>query len=143
MKKTFLAPIAEKLYIVQQYTIDSIASELSIAEKTVRLWKADGNWEQKRTAYLKTKTEFHEDLYNFARKLMKLISLEMDRLIDGGYGDEEQDKRIESRINSMTRLLGQLPKTKDYESKIKEEKLGTVKVSGDEISNRVHEILNS
>lgn len=144
MKKNILMPIAERMFIVEQQTIDSIAGNLQVAEKTVRLWKAEGNWDIKRSQYLKTKTDFHEDLYNFARKLMKVIALDMDRMLENPtIDDSERDKRLESRINSMSRLLDKLPKTKDYESKIKAEAEAEneSEVSGDIISQKVHEIL--
>jgi len=144
MKKNILMPIAERMFIVDQQTIDSIAGNLQVAEKTVRLWKAEGNWDIKRSQYLKTKTDFHEDLYNFARKLMKVIALDMDRMLDNPtIDDSERDKRLESRINSMSRLLDKLPKTKDYESKIKAEAEAEneAAVSGDIVSQKVHEIL--
>ena len=146
MKKQVLMPAAERMYVVEQYTIDGIAEELGIAEKTVRLWKTEGNWDVKRQRLLKTKTDFHEDLYNFARKLMNVISLDLDNLSCGtGESDidESIDKRIESRVNAMSRLLDKLPKTKDYEISVKKEKedANKVDVSGDVIAQRVREIL--
>lgn len=142
MKKDVLMPIAERMYIVEQQTIDSIAASLQIAEKTVRNWKSDANWELKRAQYLKTKTDFHEDLYNFARKLMKVIALDLDRMLeDPASEDSERDKRLESRINSMSRLLDKLPKTKDYETKVKAEAEAEAEVSGDVIAQKVKEIL--
>jgi hypothetical protein len=144
MKRQILEPIAERMYVVDQMTLNTISTDLKLAEKTVWTWKQDGNWDVKRDQYLKTKTDFHADLYNFARKLMKLIDMDMERMIESPLvGDEERDKRLESRINSMSRLLDKLPKTKDYESKIKNEAEAENRadVSGDAIAQKVKEIL--
>jgi hypothetical protein len=144
MKRQILEPIAERMYVVDQMTLNTISTDLKLAEKTVWSWKQDGNWDVKRDQYLKTKTDFHADLYNFARKLMKLIDMDMERMIESPLvGDEERDKRLESRINSMSRLLDKLPKTKDYESKIKNEAEAENRadVSGDAIAQKVKEIL--
>lgn len=144
MKKDMLMPIAERMYVIEQQTIDSTAASLQVAEKTIRLWKAEGNWDVKRSQYLKTKTDFHEDLYNFARKLMKVIALDLDRMIETPtIDDAERDKRIESRINSMSRLLDKLPKTKDYEARVKAEEQAEAEVPGDMIAAKVKEILGA
>ena len=144
MKRQILEPIAERMYVVDQMTLNTISTDLKLAEKTVWTWSNEGNWAIKRDQYLKTKTDFHADLYNFARKLMKLIDMDMERMIESPLvGDEERDKRLESRINSMSRLLDKLPKTKDYESKIKTEAEAENRadVSGDDIAQKVKEIL--
>lgn len=117
MKKQESFAIAEQMYVSEQATIDYIATRLNLAEKTVRNWKAQGGWDGKREQLLKTKTTFHDELYGFARKLMRVIQNDMDRMLDPSSADDpERDGRIESRVNSMTRLLDKLPKTKDYEA---------------------------
>lgn len=145
MKRDVLMPAAERMFVVEQATIDTIASELKIAEKTVRNWKKEGDWDTKRSKYNKVKTDFHEDLYVLARKIMKLLQIEVDRLVENaGKSDEEQDSRIESRINSLSRLLDKLPKTKDYETVIKNEKAAEQEekeITGDMIAQKAREIL--
>jgi len=104
-------------------TLESISQELMIAEKTVRNWKKEGNWDNKRKSLMDTKTDFHEDIFLLARKIMKLLTMDIDRQVAAfGAGDEEQGKSIESRINCLSRLLDKLPKTKDYEAVIKNER---------------------
>lgn len=146
MKRDVLMIPAERMFIVEQATIETISSELHIAEKTVRNWKKLGDWDTKRAKYNKVKTDFHEDLYVLARKIMKLLQIEVDRLVESaGVGDDEQDSRIESRINSLSRLLDKLPKTKDYETNIKNEKAAEKEnsqvITGDMIAQKTREIL--
>ena len=38
MSKKALMPAAERMFVVEQYTVESIAQELQIAERTVRNW---------------------------------------------------------------------------------------------------------
>jgi hypothetical protein len=104
-KKQLYFNEAERLYVVEQCTLTEIASRLRLAEKTVRLWKDEGGWEGKRMQHLKSKEAFHEELYEFARKLMKTIK-----------EDIENGERVDpGRMYAFTRLLPLITKVKDYE----------------------------
>ncbi|HBE44264.1 MAG TPA: hypothetical protein DDW17_02115 [Deltaproteobacteria bacterium] len=104
-KKQLYFNEAERLYVVEQCTLTEIASRLRLAEKTVRLWKDEGDWEGKRMQHLKSKEAFHEELYEFARKLMKTIKEDM-----------ENGERVDpGRMYAFTRLLPLIIKVKDYE----------------------------
>ena len=65
-KKVYFSQ-AERLYVVEQKSVDKIASELNLNFKTVLIWKQQGNWEEKRFSFLKSKSMFHEELYEFSR----------------------------------------------------------------------------
>ena len=67
-KKIYFAE-AERLYVTEQYTLESIAARLGLAERTVRSWKDEGGWEEKRKQMLEQKEAFHSELYSFARAL--------------------------------------------------------------------------
>ena len=96
---------AERLYVVEQCIIAEIASRLRLGEKTVRNWKDEGDWETKRLQYVRSKQTFHEELYEFARKLMNSINEDM-----------EAGEKVETgRLYTLTRLLPMLVKVKDYE----------------------------
>ncbi len=73
MKKQLLAETAAKLYIEEFMTLENIAKQLNVSERTLRRWKAEGNWDVKRAEYIKSKTTFHEDLYNFGKTLLDSI----------------------------------------------------------------------
>lgn len=103
-KQAFYAE-AERLYVVEQMTFAEIASRLKLAEKTVRLWKDDGDWENKRKQYLTQKQAFHEELYTFARFLMTSIQADM----------ASGEKVDSGRLYAFTRILPLITKVKDYE----------------------------
>ncbi len=75
-KKEVLLENAQRLYVIEQMTIDEVARKMEVNERTIRRWKTEHNWDLKKEQYIKTKQMFHEELYNFARKLM--ISIEYD-----------------------------------------------------------------
>ncbi|HBE45731.1 MAG TPA: hypothetical protein DDW17_09915 [Deltaproteobacteria bacterium] len=104
-KKQLYFNEAERLYVVEQCTLMEIASRLRLGEKTVRIWKEEGDWETKRLQHIKSKEAFHEELYEFARKLMRTIKEDM----------ENGEKVDPGRMYAFTRLLPLITKVKDYE----------------------------
>lgn len=96
---------AERLYIVEQMTIEEVAEKIKVNEKTVRNWKSEGNWDVQRQKYIQSKQMFHEDLYNFARKLMTSI----ETAIENG------EKVDPGRMFAFTKMLPMITKIKEYE----------------------------
>jgi muconolactone delta-isomerase len=104
-KKQLYFNEAERLYVVEHCTLMEIASRLRLGEKTVRIWKDEGDWETKRLQHIKSKEAFHEELYEFARKLMRTIKEDM-----------ENGKKVDpGRMYAFIRLLPLITKVKDYE----------------------------
>ena len=103
--KAYLYNEAERFYVYNECTIDETASKLELNPKTICRWKAKGNWDQKREEFRKSKQAFHSELYEFARKLMRDISSDMDngKKIDPG------------RMYAFTRMLPLIGKVKEYE----------------------------
>ena len=103
--KRHLYPEAERLYIYNYMAVDSIANKLNVNRKTILAWKEDGDWTNRRKEYLKSKQSFHEELYEFARKLMQGISEDMaaGEKIDPG------------RMYAFCRVLPMFTKVMDYE----------------------------
>ena len=111
--KIYLTNEAERLYVLEANTSDEICSKLGITAKTFRNWKEKYDWENKKKEFLKSKLTFHNELYEFARKLMKGIVEDMD-------AGEKVDT---GRIYAFCRILPMFGKVKDYEdiaSKAKE-----------------------
>jgi hypothetical protein len=104
-KKQLYCAEAERLYVIEQCTFAEIASRLKVNEKTVRSWKDAGDWEAKRLQYLKSRESFHEELYTFGRLLLKKIREDMEAgtQVDAG------------RLYTLTRIIPQLTRIKDYE----------------------------
>lgn len=96
---------AERLYVVEQFSLQRIASELMLNFKTVLSWKQEGGWEEKRLEFLKSKQMFHEEMYKFARKLMH--SIEVD--IDNG------EKTDSAKMYTFLRMLPSITRVRDYE----------------------------
>lgn len=96
---------AESLYVIEQKTINEISAQLKISEKTVRLWKQEGNWAEKRRKFLQNKHLFHEELYEFSRKIMKSIMNDLDSGVDVDTG----------RFYALVRVLPMISKIKQYE----------------------------
>ena len=112
MKKQLLSETAEKLYIEKFMTLENIAQRLNVNERTLRRWKADDNWDEKRSEYLKSNTTFHEDLYNFGRDLLKSIKTDMDN----------GEKVEAARMYAVTKIISMLKNVKNYEDKRTNEK---------------------
>jgi len=107
-KKEILLESAQRMYVVEQMTIDEIASKLELNEKTIRRWKQRYDWDYKKENYINSKSMFHEELYNFARKLMTSIEADMDN----------QEKIDPGRMFAFTKMLPLITKIKDYEDSV-------------------------
>lgn len=107
-KNEVLLSNAERLYVVDQLTIEEVAQKVGVNERTIRRWKTDHKWDLKKEQYLSTKTMFHEELYNFARKLMTSIEYDIDN----------NEKVDPGRMFAFTKMLPLITKIKEYEDGI-------------------------
>lgn len=107
-KKAALFADAERLYVVEQMTLAEIATRLRICERTVRAWKDEGKWDERRKQLVSSKEAFHAELYEFARKLMRSIKDDMDagEKVDAG------------RLYTFSRILPTITKVKEYEDQV-------------------------
>ena len=103
--KRHLFEEAERLYIYRNKSIDTIAHELNLNRKTIMAWKEEGDWSNRRKAYFKSKQTFHEELYEFARSLMKGIAEDM----------KAGEKIDPGRMYAFCRIIPMFAKVKDYE----------------------------
>ena len=105
MKKQMLSETAANLYIEKFMTLETIAKQLNVSERTLQRWKTEGNWNEKRSEYLKSNTTFHEDLYSFGK-----------RLLDSIMTDMSNGKKVEpSRLYTVTKIINMLKNVKTYE----------------------------
>ncbi len=111
MKKQMLAESAANLYIEKFMTLETIAKQLNVSERTLRRWKAEGNWDAKRFNYIQSKTTFHEDLYSFGKNLLDSIMTDM----------KNGEKVEPSRMYTLTKIINMLKNVKTYEDKVKNE----------------------
>lgn len=129
-KKEVLLENAQRLYVIEQMTIDEVARKMEVNERTIRRWKTEHNWDLKKEQYIKTKQMFHEELYNFARKLM--ISIEYD------MGNNE--KVDPGRMFAFTKMLPLITKIKEYEDEVS--KKGTEDTGAKELSPEFMKTIN-
>jgi hypothetical protein len=109
-KPPYLRDQAEKLYVVGGLNQREICDRLKLNRSTVRKWKKLGNWEEKRGQFIENKKAFHEELYEFARKLLRSVSqdLEAGNKVDFG------------RMYTLNSILPKIVKVKEYEDIRKE-----------------------
>ena len=128
--KEYLANEAERLYVISCNTADEIASKLNISTKTVCRWKEKFDWERKKLSYTRSKQCFHEELYEFARKLMKDITADMD-------AGEKVDPGL---MYAFCKVIPMFAKVKDYEDIVsKKEKKETPRGLTPELIARIEE----
>lgn len=96
---------AERVYVYELATIEETASKANVSPRTIAEWKIKGDWDVKRKRYLKSKQAFHEELYEFARKILRDIKT-----------DWENGEQVDTgRMYSFTRMLPLITKIKEYE----------------------------
>ena len=79
MKRDKFYDIAEKMYVEQFITVSEIGRRIGVHERTVRRWKAKGDWGMKRKEFFDENTITKEDIYLFARKMLADIKHDMDQ----------------------------------------------------------------
>ena len=112
MKKQTLAQDAFKLYSEKFMSLEDIAMQLHLNERTLRRWKKSDNWETRKFEYLRTKSALHSDLYDFGRSLINSISND----IDNGVKVEP------ARYYAVTKILKLIGVVKSYEDEVISEK---------------------
>ena len=93
MKKHTLAQDAFKLYAEKFMSLENIARQLHLNERTLRRW---------------TKTTLHSDLYDFTRSLINSIERDM----------ENNGKVEPARYYAVTKMLKLIEPVKSYEDEV-------------------------
>lgn len=106
--KKYLLNEAERLFVYELMTVEEVSRRLNLNRKTLIKWKEEGDWDNKRRIYLKSKQSFHEELYEFARKLMKDITCDMDN----------GEKVDPGRMYAFCKIIPMFTKVKSYEDVI-------------------------
>ena len=79
MKRDKFYDIAEKMYVEQFITAVEIANRIGVHERTVRRWKANGNWDEKRSKFYDEITASKDSIYEFSRKMLREIENDIDK----------------------------------------------------------------
>jgi len=132
-KKNLYYDDAERLYVRERRSPDEIAGMLGVSEKTVRNWKDEGCWEEKRTAHLKSCQSTFENI-------VELTGLLAKSLLDDARAGRKLDQ---GRMYTLTALLPRAMKDKKLEeifSKSDPDK-AIAKASGGDIARLIEEHL--
>lgn len=104
MKKNKYFDKAEKMYVEQFITEVGVAKRLGVSDRTVRRWKAEGNWGEKRKEYLNKQILTKHDMYQLVRQML-----------DDFNEDIANNQQIDtSRLHKFLNLTEEMvkPKTK-------------------------------
>ena len=111
MKRDKFFDIAEKMYVEQFITEEEIARRIGVCDRTIRRWKALGDWGIKRDGFLKANTISKDAMYALAHKMLDDFHQDMDNHL---YVDP-------SRINIFINLTNEVIKKENKQSYSKEE----------------------
>lgn len=104
MKRDKYYDKAEKMYVEQFITEVGVAKRLGISDRTVRRWKADGNWGEKRKEYLTKHKITNYDMYQLVRKMLD------DFNEDVANNQQIDTSRLHKFINLTEEMLKPKPK---------------------------------
>lgn len=106
---------AERLYVQDRLTLETIAKKLRVGVRTLSNWKSQGNWDGKRQGYIETTQSMHEELYELARLL---TSKNLLKVREGAEPEKEQ-------LSFVVKVMATLEKTRKYESEVEAPKEDT------------------
>ena len=110
MKKDKYYEIAEKMYTEQFITVAGIAKRLGVNERTIKRWKKDEKWSEKRYQYLYKHTISKDDIYVFCKTMLANFNSEL-----------QNGKKIDtSRLNMFLNLVEELVKKEQKDFEIEE-----------------------
>lgn len=102
MKKNKYFDKAEKMYVEQFITEVGVSKRIGISDRTVRRWKAEGNWGEKRKEYLNKQILTNYDMYQLVRQML-----------DDFNEDLANNQQIDvSRLNKFLNITEEMVKPK-------------------------------
>lgn len=134
-KKATLEIAACQYFVECQMSIIEIARRLNVSEKTIRNWKKDGDWENKRMLFLKSQYSTNQTLYELVH-LIAQKALE-DFKTEGAYPDQKT-------LYFLMNMSDKLDKLKNYEDKLSGEKISEMKQAtseSDEPKEKTEDVL--
>ena len=110
MKRDKFFSIAEKMYVEQFITEEEIAHRIGVSDRTIRRWKASGDWGIKRDGFYKVNTISRDAIYVLVRKML-----------DDFHTDLDNHYNIDpSRLNIFINLTEDIIKQKKLSYKVEE-----------------------
>ena len=129
MSKMKLFKQAEQMYL-KGSTVSEISLKLGIAKRTLFYWKKQYDWDKKRKESMYDKSQFKEDLQQFAQKLMEKIA----------NSNKTNSQISQAEYYSLVNILNFLPELKENNTQNETPQIKT-KLSPDFIRQIEREIL--
>jgi hypothetical protein len=98
---------AQRLYVQERLTFEAIAQQLPVSDRSLREWAKEGEWVERREAFVEVQTQSHD-------KLHKMISLLIDRVNTSLENGEDPNP---AQLNFIKGMAPSLVKLKEYEEK--------------------------
>ena len=110
MKRDKYYDIAETMYVEQFITEVGIAKRLGISDRTVRRWKSEGDWGEKRKDFINKQTLTNYDIYQLVRQML-----------DDFNEDLANNQQIDSsRLHKFLNITEEMVKPKPKKLTLKE-----------------------
>ena len=108
MKRDKYYDIAETMYVEQVITEVGIAKRLGISDRTVRRWKAEGDWGEKRKEFINKQTLTNYDMYQLVCKMLD------DFNEDLANNQQIDSSRLHKFLNITEEMVKPKPKKPAY-----------------------------
>jgi hypothetical protein len=105
MKKQTLYPEAERLFVSEHETFESISEKLDVSRRTLSYWAEEGKWAERRAALRVSAQTSHEKTYALFNKLLEKASSD----VEGGKDPSP------ATLYTLTKLAPLLTRVKSYE----------------------------
>ena len=105
-KKADYGEVARNYYVCDLLSFQKITELLPVSDKALRMWAEAEDWSGQRKKYLESRQSFHEELYEFARTIMRSLKEDI----------ENGNKLDAGRLYFLRGILPQITKVKDYEN---------------------------
>jgi hypothetical protein len=99
---------AERLFVQERMTVDAIARQLPVSERTLGDWRRDGKWDKLRAAFAESNSKTHEKLYTLIQRLT-------DKAIQSA---EEGTEPSQSQLYFIAKMAPLLLKLQGYEEAV-------------------------
>ena len=110
MKRDKFFDIAQEMYVEQFITLPEIAKRFGVNEKTIRRWRDDGNWIEKRKNFIENHKYSNEEIFMLVRKMLWVFQEDM----------KNKHKIDTSRLYKFTNLLEEVLSKEKEPKTIKE-----------------------
>lgn len=78
-KKQLYFAEAERLFVTEGCSLEEIASRLNISTRTLQEWKSEGEWDRKRSIFLRDTHDSYSETVSLLRKLLKRAHEKLDK----------------------------------------------------------------